>query len=253
MDLWMSQSDQRSTRVTSKAWWHRETCGFCFLHIDWNGTEIFHGWKKGTRLCVGCIQVEVIPLGWCFTLRTDHKALTILSSIKGISRARRHISNSCAWVLCFVNDVYWPGSQNYMATHLCLLSVPSRDNLVTQAHKPPRDCLHNTAPVRPLLMAKNVFTKYSLVLLYLYSASLSTKQPILTMHLCNLSQCLMSHGRKLGMYIVGPFDAVPSYRSLHWQTTIWNSLSLPFNILPPLRTTHFLATVVIVAQRTMPS
>lgn len=59
-----------------------------------------------------------------FTLRTDHKALTTLLTMKGISCAGIRIARWSSHLLCFEYDViFHPGCQNYMTdclSRLCL-------------------------------------------------------------------------------------------------------------------------------------
>jgi len=75
------------------------------------------------------VEKEALACVWasekCFTLRTDHQALTTLLSTKGIGRTGMQVARWSARLLCFDYDIiYRPGSQNYTADCLSRLSLP---------------------------------------------------------------------------------------------------------------------------------
>ncbi len=70
--------------------------------------------------------------GHCFTLRSDHQALTTLLSTKGMDRAGMRVARWSTRLLCFQYDVqYRPGRKNCVADCLSRMPLNRTDTTVS--------------------------------------------------------------------------------------------------------------------------
>lgn len=88
--------------------------------------QTFSTVEKEALSCVWTAEKRRTYLwGWCFT-RTDHQALTMLLSTKGIHRARMSIT-------CWSAVIYRPGSLSHAADCLSHLLLPVSSHLTSDA------------------------------------------------------------------------------------------------------------------------